>query len=82
MKKPAIKNMPAPPSLEDANNLPSQLDRRAPNKLGKGDQMNFPCSPELKRQIKMFCVELGITQTEYLEKAHNFYFAAFKSGKI
>ncbi|ECB1886205.1 hypothetical protein IAJ44_004262 [Salmonella enterica] len=82
MKKPSVKNLGNPPSMDEINNAPTAVGRKSTDKRGKGDQMNFPCSPELKREIKMFCVELGITQTEYLEKAHRFYFAHYKKGEI
>ncbi|EBA6160046.1 hypothetical protein H8U31_001290 [Salmonella enterica] len=83
MKKPAIKKtLPAPPSLDETNLAPTAIDRKNTDHRGKGDQFNFQCSPELKRQIKLYCVELGITHTEYLEKMHNFYYAAHKGSKV
>lgn len=82
MKKPALKNLGTPPSLEQSDIAPSALERKSTDKRGKGEQFNFQCSPELKREIKMFCVELGITHTEYLEKMHRLYYATFKEGKL
>ena len=80
MKKPILGKPPvnkpelgAPPSLEQTQNAPSTLERKAPNKKGKGDQINFQCSPELKRDIKLMMAELGISQQDYLEKVHTFY---------
>ncbi|EIW6162732.1 hypothetical protein MF451_003729 [Salmonella enterica subsp. enterica serovar Saintpaul] len=80
MKKPSLPK--APPSLEESQIAPSTLERKSPSPTGKGEQFNFPCSPELKKEIKMFCVELGITQTAYLEKMHRLYYTMYKEGKV
>ncbi|EKK5568065.1 hypothetical protein PN823_004485 [Enterobacter hormaechei] len=75
MKKPALgkPQLPAPPTVEQTQAMPTTLARRSTNAKGKGDQINFQCSPELKRDIKLLIAELGITQQDYLEKVHNFY---------
>ncbi|EAM1616356.1 hypothetical protein EU642_22230 [Salmonella enterica] len=87
MKKPQLNNaakkdLGEPPSLDESQNAPETIARKAPNAKGRGDQINFPCSPELRREIKMFCAELGIKQTDYLEKIHRYYYAQYKGGKI
>ena len=71
----------APPSLAESKATPSTIERKAPGKGNKGDQINFQCSPELKREIKLMCAELGISQQDYLEKIHNAFYATLKGQK-
>lgn len=65
-----------PPTILDTKNAPSPIDRKASS--GRTEQFNFQVSPELKKDIKMACAEMGISYTEYLERMHNFYKAHFK----
>ncbi|ECN9265253.1 hypothetical protein ACLMYS_003911 [Salmonella enterica] len=80
MKKPSLPK--APPSLQESQIAPSTLERKSPDRNGKGEQINFVCTPELKKEIRMFCAELGITHTDYLEKMHKLYYLTYKEGKI
>ncbi|EIP9221011.1 hypothetical protein LT875_002457 [Salmonella enterica] len=75
MKKPSLgkPQLPAPPTPAQTQATPSTLERKSANAKGKGDQINFQCSPELKRDIKLMMAELGISQQDYLEKVHTFY---------
>lgn len=67
----------APPSMPEKQIEPSPLDRKDSGGK-KVEQINFQVSSEVKREIKLMCAELGISQQDYLERIHNHYKASFK----